>query len=194
MSKFHNEILAHLANMEQSITRIHARTPILIPTQDPNVKNSVKFIGIDQALKDARADIVRSSLSSNSGEHLAAMTQLREGMNKHMGIVDGLKRGLNGQVSLLSSGNSKFTPEQLQDNLADASAAMEHLNSAMDSYKNYAVHIKENMSEIEETAKQKQREMIDNARDVVDSVADENNLLLPGNYVNRPNKRAPNGE
>lgn len=187
MSRFHNEILAHFANMEHAINNIHARTPMFVSTVNGHM-------AVDDAFKDARRDIVDSSLHFNSGDHVVAIAKLRDGMSKHEDILKGVQAGIQGQLSLIKSGQSKFTMNQVEKNLDDLQASLPHLNSAIHSYRELSKYYADNLEKTTEEQKAVEKEKTDNARNVIDSIADEHNIELPSGWDRHRGEESPNGE
>lgn len=173
MSQHHIAALASLANMRYIASEIHARTPI--------EQNGVTIL---DHLDEARNHLQHSMLRSNASDPLQSLLSLRSAYTKGQDSMNLLQNELNkhGQSALNGEGNQDNILKSLQDTEGYA----EHQKNFMDHAKNIMAYENDKVQGI--------RDMQDNAKEAIESVADENNLLLPGIWVNRGDNKAPNGE
>jgi hypothetical protein len=173
MSKHHIEALAALANMRYIASGIHARTPI-----------EQGGVTVLDHLDEARNNLQHSMLRSNSGDPLQSLLSLRACYTH-----------TNNGMKLLQSELTKHGQAALngQGNQGDVLKSLEDTNAYAEHQQNFMGHAKGIMAH--ETSKvQGILDMQDNARNVIEGIADDNNLLLPGSWVNKGDNEAPNGE
>jgi hypothetical protein len=173
MSKHHIAALASLANMRYIASDIHARTPI--------EQNGITIL---DHLDNARNHLQNSMLRSNASDPLQSLLSLKGAYTKAQDGMNLLQSELNkhGQSALNGEGNQDNILKSLQDTEGYA----EH-------QKNFMGHAK-NIMAYESDKVQGIRDMQDNAKSVIEGIADDQNLLLPGSWVNRGDNKAPNGE
>jgi hypothetical protein len=173
MSKHHIAALAALANMRYIASEIHARTPI--------EENGITIL---DHLDNARNHLQNSMLRSNASDPLQSLLSLKGAYTKAQDGMKLLQSQLNthGQSALNGEGNQDNILKSLQDTEAYAG----HQKAFMSHAKDIMEH---------ETGKiQGIRDMQDNAKSVIEGIADDQNLLLPGSWVNKGDNEAPNGE
>jgi hypothetical protein len=173
MSQHHIAALAALANMRYIASEIHARTPI--------EQDGVTML---DHLDEARNHLQHSMLRSNSGDPLQSLLSLKAtytNTNKGMNLLQS-ELNKHGQAAL----NGEGSQSNILKSLEDTNAYAEHQQNFMGHAKNIIEH--------ENSKVQGIRDMQDNARNVIEGVADDNNLLLPGSWVNKGDNEAPNGE
>lgn len=173
MSQHHIAALASLANMRYIASEIHARTPI--------EQNGITIL---DHLDNARNHLQNSMLRSTASDPLQSLLSLKGAYTKAQDAMKLLQSQLNthGQSALNGEGNEDNVLKSLQDTEAYAG----HQQAFMSHTRDIMTH---------ETGKvQGIRDMQDNARSVIEGIADDQNLLLPGSWVNKGDNEAPNGE
>jgi hypothetical protein len=178
MSQHHIEALANLANLHYIATQIHARTPVV----DEDGKNVVEY------MNDATKHLNDSMRHSNSGDAPKSLFSLRQTYQHTHGVLQMLLHSGEDQVERATRG--ELPAETVMANMLDMRSFTQHHATFLDKSQN----IVKDQQEKGQSQIASQRENLDNAREAVESVADEHNLLLPGNWVNRGDGKAPNGE
>lgn len=178
MSQHHIEALANLANMHYIATQIHARTPVV----DETGSSVVDY------MNKATEHLNQSMFHSTTGNEESSLFSLRQSYEHTHGVLGMLVSAGEDQVNQATQG--KLPASTVMANMTDIKSFTEHHAAFLDKSKDIVA----NEQEKGLAKKASRRESLDNAREAIDSVADEHNLLLPGNWVNRGDGRAPNGE
>ena len=184
MTQHHVNMLHSLANMEYMVNQIHARTPMHDQHGTP----------ITDFMSKARHHISLSALDSNGGNHIEALKNMRTGAVYCDQVMGALSQAITNQAKDVTSLNPSISQSTVLNNLKDAEAAADHWRVAVSHGQKYANEVAEKMPQIVEEKKQEIRDATDNAREVIDSIADEQNLNLPGNWDRHGDEPAPNGE
>lgn len=174
MSQQHIEALATLANMHYMASQIHARTPIV----------DREGTSIVDHMNKATDHLTESMAHSINGHSESSLFSLRSAVIRTQGVLKMLHDSMNHQVDAAREG--RLHPNTVVSNINDATAFVDLQNNLTNKGKEIVAN---------EQAKTKgTRDMVDNARDVIEGIADENNLLLPGNWTRHGDEPAPNGE
>jgi hypothetical protein len=174
MSQQHIEALATLANMHYIASQLHARTPV-VDSDGSSIVNHM-----DTATKHLND----SMLKSNSGDSQGSLFSLRRSYQHTHGVLQMLMTAGEDQIERAKRG--ELSPDTVLTNMAD-----------MNSFVNHHEDFLNKGTEIVANQQKKgldQRDLQDNAREVIEGIADDKNLLLPGSWVNRGDGKAPNGE
>ena len=168
-------MLAHLANMNYIVQQMHARVPLM----DRDAEVPITF----------HMDHAREQLQQSMGHALAnnpveSLKSLKQAYTSSFAAVQVMQDELPKQV--VRAANGELSMDAVSKNLEDANIAIEHNSNMMSKVRNYMD---------EEVSKAKsQKELSDNAREIVDKIADDNNLLLPGSWTRGGDEPSPNGE
>jgi len=174
MSKLHIEALANLANMHYIASQIHARTPIV----DETGKSIVDY------MDDATRHLNESMAHSNNGNSQNSLFSLRQAYQNTQGVMGMLIDA--GEHHIKEAENGRMLGSELIKNMNDTNAFVDQHEAFLNTGKRIVADQQERGLN--------QKELQDNARQVVEGIADENNLLLPGSWVNKGDNKAPNGE
>ena len=178
MSQHHIEALATLANMHYIATQVHSRTPVVDETG-----NSV----VDYMNK-ATEHLNNSMFHSTTGNPQSSLFSLKQSYEHTHGVLGMLIAAGEDQYKQATQG--KIPASTVMANMTDMNSFTEHHSAFLSKSKDIIA----NEQEKGLAQRDSRRESLNNAREAIDSVADEHNLLLPGNWVNRGDGRSPNGE
>jgi hypothetical protein len=174
MSVHHIEALANLANMHYIASQIHARTPIV----DETGKSIVDY------MDDATKHLNESMFHSTTGNPQNSLFSLRQAYQHTQGVMNMLINA--GENHVKEAENGKMRGSDLIKNITDMNAFVDQHAAFLDKGKNIVADQQEKGL--------KQKDLQDNARQVIEGIADENNLLLPGSWTRHGDEPAPNGE
>jgi hypothetical protein len=178
MSTHHIQALANLANMHYIATQIHARTPI----RDETGNSVVDY------MNKATEHLNESMFHSTTGDAQKSLFSLRQTYQHTHGVLGMLLAAGEKQYDQARKG--ELPAPIAMSNMNDMQSFTEHHSAFLDKGKDIVANEQEKgLSQIDST-----RQKLDNARDVVEGIADEQNLLLPGSWVNRGDGKSPNGE
>ena len=178
MGTHHIEALANLANMHYIATQIHARTPI----RDETGNSVVDY------MNKATEHLNQSMFHSTTGDAQQSLFSLRQTYQHTHGVLGMLLAAGEKQYDQAAKG--ELPASIVMANMSDMKSFTEHHTSFLDKGKDIIANEQEKgLAQRDST-----REKLDNARDVVEGIADEQNLLLPGSWVNRGDGKSPNGE
>lgn len=178
MSTHHIEALANLANMHYIATQIHARTPI----RDETGNSVVDY------MNKATEHLNQSMFHSTTGDAQQSLFSLRQTYQHTHGVLGMLLAAGEKQYDQATKG--ELPAPIVMANMSDMKSFTEHHTAFLDKGKDIVANEQEKgLAQRDST-----REKLDNARDVVEGIADEQNLLLPGSWVNRGDGKSPNGE
>jgi hypothetical protein len=174
MSLHHVEALASLANMHYIASQIHARTPV----NDETGKSIVDY------MDDATKHLNQSLLHSNTGNAQSSLFSLRQTYQHTQGVMSMLLEA--GEHQINEAENGRMLGSDLVKNMTDMNAFADHHAAFLDKGKAIVADQQEKGLA--------QKDLQNNAKDVIEGIADDNNLFLPGSWVNRGDNKAPNGE
>ena len=178
MSIHHIEALANLANLHYIASQIHARTPVT----DETGKSVVDY------MNDATKHLNQSMVYSNTGDPQNSLFSLRQAYQHTHGVMGMLMGAGEKQVS--DAGNGTLPLPTLKANMDDIHSYIDNHATFLEKSKAIIAHEQEKGIAQRDSA----RDSLNNAREVIDSIADENNLLLPGSWTRHGDEPAPNGE
>ena len=174
MSKHHIEALAHLANMHYIASQIHARTPLV----DETGKSIVDY------MDDATKHLNESMFHGTIGNPQNSLFSLRRTYQTTQGVMGMLNKAAQNQYDDAVKGN--LSPDTAVKNMDDMNAFAEQHDLFLNKGKDIVLD--------QQNKGLSTKEKVDNAREVIDSIADEHNLLLPGSWTRHGDEPAPNGE
>jgi hypothetical protein len=174
MSLHHIEALANLANLHYIASQVHARTPIV----DEAGKSVVDY------MNDATKHMNESMVHSTTGDPRSSLFSLRQTYQHTHGVLGMLMDA--GEKQIANAQNGSLPLHVLKSNMDD-------IHSFIDNHSAFLAKGKDIVANEQEKGLN-QRDLQDNAREVIENIADEQNLLLPGSWVNRGDGKAPNGE
>jgi len=178
MSTHHIQALANLANMHYIATQIHARTPI----RDETGNSVVDY------MNKATEHLNESMFHSTTGDAQKSLFSLRQTYQHTHGVLGMLLAAGEKQYDQAKQG--LIAPDTAMANMRDMASFTEHNSAFLEKGKDIVANEQEKgLAQVSNT-----RDQLDNARDVVEGIADEKNLLLPGSWVNRGDGKSPNGE
>jgi hypothetical protein len=192
MSKLHVDLLGHLANIEYLVNQIHARGEV----------HDDMGIPLPYHMEKAREEAARSMSASLGGDGEESVKSLGQAYSRANHVVDHLHNNLLEQLKATGTGN--FNPVSMTQNIKDVDAVNQYhikLGTTATDITHYELNkaqnkIDQNNKKLEELEEKKKfyKEANDNAREVVDNIADENNLNLPGSWDRHRDEPSPNGE
>jgi hypothetical protein len=164
--------------MHYIATQIHARTPI----RDETGNSVVDY------MNKATEHLNESMFHSTTGEPQKSLFSLRQTYQHTHGVLGMLLAAGEKQYDQAKQG--LISPGTAMANMRDMASFTEHNSAFLEKGKDIVANEQEKgIAQVNNT-----RQQLDNARDVVEGIADEKNLLLPGSWVNRGDGKAPNGE